>query len=109
MGVPRAATTSDAFNAIAEPRRRDILELIAAQERSVNDIADSLRLGQPSVSKHLQVLRNVDLVTMRRDGRQILYRANARTLKTIHDWAGMFADHWRGQLTRIKKHAEDQR
>jgi len=104
--VPRAATTSDPFNAIAEPRRRDILELIAGEERSVNDIADTLGLGQPSVSKHLQVLRNVDLVTMRRDGRQILYRANAHTLKTIHDWAGMFAGHWRGQLARIKKHAE---
>jgi len=107
--VPRAATTSDPFNAIAEPRRRDILELIAGEERSVNDIADTLGLGQPSVSKHLQVLRNVDLVTMRRDGRQILYRANAHTLKTIHDWAGMFAGHWRGQLARIKKHAEDKK
>jgi DNA-binding transcriptional ArsR family regulator len=102
-------TTSDPFNAIAEPRRRHILEFIAADERSVNEIAEALELGQPSVSKHLNVLRNVDLVTVRRDGRRILYRANAQTLKTIHDWSGMFAQHWRGQLRRIKAHAEEKR
>jgi DNA-binding transcriptional ArsR family regulator len=102
-------TTSDPFNAIAEPRRRHILELIAAGERSVGEIAEALELGQPSVSKHLNVLRNVDLVTVRRDGRRILYRANAQTLKTIHDWSGMFAQHWRGQLRRIKAHAEEKR
>jgi DNA-binding transcriptional ArsR family regulator len=102
-------TTSDPFNAIAEPRRRQILELVAADERSVGEIAEALELGQPSVSKHLNVLRNVDLVTMRRDGRRILYRANAQTLKTIHDWSGMFAQHWRGQLGRIKAHAEEKR
>jgi DNA-binding transcriptional ArsR family regulator len=107
--VPRALTTSDPFNAVAEPRRRHILELIAADERSVGDIAEALELGQPSVSKHLNVLRNVDLVTVRRDGRRILYRANAQTLKTIHDWSGMFAQHWRGQLRRIKAHAEEKR
>ena len=102
-------TTSDPFNAIAEPRRRHILEFIAAGERSVGEIAEALELGQPSVSKHLNVLRNVDLVTVRRDGRRILYRANAQTLKTIHDWSGMFAQHWRGQLGRIKAHAEEKR
>jgi DNA-binding transcriptional ArsR family regulator len=107
--VPRALTTSDPFNAIAEPRRRHILEFIAADERSVGEIAEALELGQPSVSKHLNVLRNVDLVTVRRDGRRILYRANAQTLKTIHDWSGMFAQHWRGQLRRIKAHAEEKR
>jgi DNA-binding transcriptional ArsR family regulator len=107
--VPRALTTSDPFNAIAEPRRRHILEFIAAGERSVGEIAEALELGQPSVSKHLNVLRNVDLVTVRRDGRRILYRANAQTLKTIHDWSGMFARHWRGQLGRIKAHAEEKR
>jgi DNA-binding transcriptional ArsR family regulator len=107
--VPRALTTSDPFNAIAEPRRRHILEFIAADERSVGEIAEALELGQPSVSKHLNVLRNVDLVTVRRDGRRILYRANAQTLKTIHDWSGMFAQHWRGQLGRIKAHAEEKR
>ena len=107
--MPRALTTSDPFNAIAEPRRRHILEFIAADERSVGEIAEALELGQPSVSKHLNVLRNVDLVTLRRDGRRILYRANAQTLKTIHDWSGMFAQHWRGQLRRIKAHAEEKR
>jgi DNA-binding transcriptional ArsR family regulator len=107
--VPRALTTSDPFNAIAEPRRRHILEFIAAGERSVGEIAEALELEQPSVSKHLNVLRNVDLVTVRRDGRRMLYRANAQTLKTIHDWSGMFAQHWRGQLRRIKAHAEEKR
>ena len=107
--MPRALTTSDPFNAVAEPRRRHILEFIAADERSVSEIAEALELGQPSVSKHLNVLRNVDLVTVRRDGRRILYRTNAQTLKTIHDWSGMFAQHWRGQLRRIKAHAEEKR
>ena len=107
--VPRAATTSDAFNAIAEPRRRHILEFIAADERSVGDIADALELEQPSVSKHLQVLRDVGLVTVRRDGRRTMYRANAESLRTVHDWCRMFAQHWRGQLRRIKAHAEEDR
>src|SRR5215217_390681 len=107
LPVARAATTSDPFNAIAEPRRRDILELIAGQERSVGEIGDALGLAQPSVSKHLQGLRDVSLVTMRRDGRRTLYRANAETLRTIHDWCAMFSRHWRGQLGRIKAHAEE--
>ena len=107
--MPRAATTSDPFNAIAEPRRRHILEFIAAEERSVNDIAEALELRQPSVSKHLQVLRDVGLVTMRREGRQTLYRTNAETLRTVHDWSRMFAQYWRGQLRRIKSHAEEKR
>ena len=105
--MPRASTSSDPFNAVAEPRRRQILELIAADERSVGDIADALEFEQPSVSKHLQVLRQVGLVTVRRDGRRILYRTNAHALRTIHDWSGMFAQYWRGQLRRIKEHAED--
>ena len=105
--MPRAATTSDPFNAVAEPRRRHILEFIAADERSVGEIADALQLEQPSVSKHLQVLREVGLVKTRRDGRQMFYRTNAEALRTIHDWAGMFAQHWRGQLRRIKTHAEE--
>jgi DNA-binding transcriptional ArsR family regulator len=107
--MPRAATTSDPFNAVAEPCRRHILELIAADERSVNEIAEALDVAQPSISKHLQVLRNVGLVTVRRDGRRTLYRTNAEALRTIHDWAGMFAEHWRGQLRRIKAHAEGKR
>ena len=107
--MPRASTISDPFNAIAEPRRRQILELIAADERSVGEIAEQLELGQPSVSKHLQVLLNVDLVTVRRDGRRTLYRTNSETLRTIHDWSGMFAQYWRGQLRRIKAHAEEKK
>jgi DNA-binding transcriptional ArsR family regulator len=107
--VPRASTTSDPFNAIAEARRRHILEFIAAEERAVGEIADALELEQPSVSKHLQVLRSVGLVTARRDGRRILYRTNAEALRTIHDWSRMFAQHWRGQLRRIKAHAEENR
>src|SRR5215475_1603019 len=103
--MARAATTSDPFNAVAEPRRRHILELIAAEERSVGEIAEALEMGQPSISKHLQVLRDVGLVTVRRDGRRTLYRTNADRLRTIHDWSGMFAQHWRGQLRRIKAHA----
>ena len=107
--VARASTTSDAFNAIAEPRRRHILEFLAAEERSVSEIAEALELGQPSVSKHLQVLRDVGLVTERKDGRRMMYRTNAETVRTIHDWSGMFAQHWRGQLRRIKAHAEEKR
>ena len=107
--MARAATSSDPFNAIAEPRRRHILELIAADERSVNEIADALDMGQPSVSKHLQVLRRVGLVTVRRDGRRTMYRTNGEALRTIHDWSRMFAQHWRGQLRRIKSHAEEER
>jgi DNA-binding transcriptional ArsR family regulator len=104
--MPRAATTSDPFNAIAEPRRRHILEFIAAEERSVSEIADALALNQPSVSKHLIVLRDVGLVTVRRDGRRTMYRTNAETLRSIHEWSAMFEKYWRGQLRRIKAHAE---
>lgn len=106
--VPRAATTSDPFNAIAEPRRRDILELLAGEERSVSDIAVALEMGQPSVSKHLQVLSQVGLVSQRREGRQVMYRTNAETLRTIHEWSSLFARHWRSQLRRIKNHAEEE-
>jgi|SRR5215203_682858 len=107
--MPRASTTSDPFNAIAEPRRRHILELIGGEERSVTEIAEALELAQPSVTKHLQVLRDVGLVRVRRDGRRTMYRINAETLRTIHEWSGMFARHWRGQLQRIKAHAEEER
>src|SRR5215204_5176997 len=107
--MARATTTSDPFNAIAEPRRRHILEVIAAEERSVGEIADALGLEQPSVSKHLNVLRSVGLVTLRREGKRSMYRTNAETLRTIHEWSGQFAQHWRGQLRRIKAHAEETR
>jgi DNA-binding transcriptional ArsR family regulator len=107
--VARASTTSDPFNAIAEPRRRHILEFIGADERSVTEIADALELNQPSVTKHLQVLLNVGLVTARREGRRTMYRTDFERLRTIHDWSNMFAHHWRGQLRRIKAHAEDKK
>jgi DNA-binding transcriptional ArsR family regulator len=106
--VARASTTSDPFNAIAEPRRRHILELIAGEERSVTEIADALELGQPSVSKHLQVLRDVGLVRVRREGRKTMYRTNAEALRTVHEWSAMFTRYWRGQLRRIKAHAEEE-
>jgi DNA-binding transcriptional ArsR family regulator len=104
--VPRAATTSDAFNAVAEPRRREILSYLALKERPVGDIVKSLRLEQPSVSKHLRVLKDVGLVHMRRDGRQILYRTNAEAIRPLHEWAGTFERYWTRQLSRIKERAE---
>jgi DNA-binding transcriptional ArsR family regulator len=104
--VPRAATTSDAFNAIAEPRRREILDYLASEERAVGDIVIELGLGQPSVSKHLQVLRDVGLVHVRRDGRRILYRTNADAIRPLHEWTGTFERYWGRQLNRIKRHAE---
>jgi DNA-binding transcriptional ArsR family regulator len=105
--VPRAATTSDCFNAIAEPRRRDILAYLAATERPVGDIVDSLGMGQPAVSKHLKVLRDVGLVHVRRDGRRMLYRTNADAIRPLHEWAATFERYWRNQLIRIKKRAEE--
>jgi len=105
--VPRAATTSDPFNAIAEPRRRDILDYLARRERPVGDIVAALGLAQPSVSKHLRVLRDVGLVDLRRDGRQIFYRTNAKALRPLHEWTSRFERYWRRQLTRIKERAEE--
>jgi DNA-binding transcriptional ArsR family regulator len=104
--VARAATTSDAFNAVAEPRRRDILSFLALQERPVSEIVASLGLEQPSVSKHLRVLREVGLVDARRNGRQILYRTNAEAIRPLHEWTETFERMWRHQLNRIKEHAE---
>ena len=104
--MPRAASTADAFNAIAESRRRDILVFLATAERSVGDIVDALGLGQPSVSKHLKVLREVGLVDVRRDGRQAYYRLNAEALKPVREWTGLFERFWRHQLGRVKERAE---
>ena len=104
--MPRASTTSDAFNAIAEPRRRQILSYLAPRERPVGDIVTSLRLEQPSVSKHLRVLRDVGLVHVRRDGRRILYRTNADAIRPLHEWASTFERFWQHQLYRIKDRAE---
>ncbi|MDQ6797588.1 MAG: metalloregulator ArsR/SmtB family transcription factor [Actinomycetota bacterium] len=92
--MARAATTTDAFNAVAEPRRRQILEAISDGERSVNELVEVLGLAQPQVSKHLRVLREVGAVDVREDGRQRLYRLNGVSLKPIHDWVAGFARTW---------------
>jgi DNA-binding transcriptional ArsR family regulator len=104
--VPRAATTSDAFNAVAEPLRREILNYLALKERPVGDIVTTLGLEQPSVSKHLRVLRDVGLVHVRRDGRRMLYRTNAEAIRPLHEWASTFERFWQHQLNRIKERAE---
>lgn len=104
--MPRAATTSDPFNAVAEPRRRDILDYLASCERPVSDVVQALGLPQPSVSKHLRVLLDVGLVDVRRDGRQMFYRTNAENLRPLHEWTSRFERYWHHQLTRVKERAE---
>lgn len=104
--MPRAATTTDVFNAIAEPKRRQVLGTLAHGERTVNGIAGSLNWPQPQVSKHLGVLRRVGLVSVRRAGRQRHYRVNGEQLKPIHDWATMYEHFWEHHLDRIKQSAE---
>ena len=104
--MARAATTSDAFNAVAEPRRREILDFLASDERPVGDIVAGLRMEQPSVSKHLRVLRNVGLVRVRRNGRHMMYRTNAEAIRPLHEWTKTFERFWTHQLNRIKERAE---
>jgi DNA-binding transcriptional ArsR family regulator len=104
--VARAATTSDVFNAIAETRRRDILTLLAFEERSVTDLVAALECAQPSVSKHLRGLSDVGLVRARRDGKRVLYRTNADAIKPLHDWTSTFQQLWKQQLSRVKARAE---
>jgi DNA-binding transcriptional ArsR family regulator len=104
--MARAATTSDAFNAVAEPRRREILNYLALQERPVGDIVAGLGLEQPSVSKHLRVLRDVGLVRVRRHGRHMFYRTNAEAIRPLHEWTKTFERLWQHQLSRIKERAE---
>jgi DNA-binding transcriptional ArsR family regulator len=104
--MARAATTTDAFNAVAEPRRREILEYLAGSERPVEDIVVALKLAQPSVSKHLRVLRDVGLVHVRRNGRHKLYKTNAQALRPLHEWTKFFEKLWTHQLNRIKEAAE---
>jgi DNA-binding transcriptional ArsR family regulator len=104
--MPRAAARSDVFNAIGESRRREILSYLALRERPVGEIVSTLRLEQPSVSKHLRVLHDVGLVHVRRDGRQMLYRTNAEAIRPLHDWASTFERFWRRQLNRVKDRAE---
>jgi DNA-binding transcriptional ArsR family regulator len=104
--MARAATTSDAFNAIAEPRRRQILLFLADREYAVNEIVDGLHVDQPSISKHLRVLRDTGLVRMRCNGRQKLYRTNAEGILPLHAWASEFERYWTHQLSRVKERAE---
>ena len=104
--MPRATTTSDTFNAVAEPRRREILNYLALQERPVGEIVEALGLEQPSVSKHLRVLRDVGLVDVRSEGRQRFYRTNALAIQPMYEWTSKFEKFWRHQLTRIKERAE---
>ena len=104
--MARAATTTDAFNAVAEPRRRNILNYLALQERSVSEIVDAMEMEQPSVSKHLKVLREVGLVEARREGRQMLYRVNAMAIRPLWEWTTTFERMWRHQLLKVKEIAE---
>jgi DNA-binding transcriptional ArsR family regulator len=105
--MARLATTSDVFNAIAEPQRREILNLLALRERSVNDIAARMNVAQPRISKHLRVLRQVNLVSMRGAGSQRLYRASGAGLKPIHDWTKTFERHWTESLDRLDHYLRD--
>jgi DNA-binding transcriptional ArsR family regulator len=114
--MARAATTADAFNAVAEPRRRDILDVLARGERPVNDLVHLLGLAQPQVSKHLRVLREVGAVDVRDDGRQRLYRLNPHALKPIHDWVKNYQHFWSERfellddlLDELKQEANNER
>lgn len=104
--MARAATTSDVFNAIAEPRRRQILTLLVRKELPVGDIVVALELDQPSVSKHLRVLRDVGLVRVRRNGRHQMYRTNAEGIRPMYEWSAMFERYWTHQLQKVKARAE---
>lgn len=99
--MARAATTTDAFNAVAEPRRRQILDALASGERSVNDLVTLLDLVQPHVSRHLRVLREVGLVEVRDDGRQRLYRLNGQSLKPIYDWVKTYERTWNERFDQM--------
>jgi len=105
--MPRAATTADVFNAIAEPKRREIIDaLIDGRERAVGEMVEALRLPQPAVSKHLSVLRRVGIVSVTKQGQLRLYRLNAKELKPVHDWVKTYERFWTHQLDRIKERAE---
>ena len=99
--VSRAATTADVFNAVAEPRRRQILDALVGGECSVGDLVDTLRMGQPQVSKHLRVLREVGAVDVRDQGRHRLYRINGAALKPIHDWVADYREFWEERFGRL--------
>ena len=107
LDMARAATTADAFNAMAEPRRRQIVDALAAGERPVNDLAHALGLAQPQVSKHLRVLREVGVVDVRGDGRRRLYRLNGQALKPIHDWVKTYERLWSERFDQLDVVLED--
>ncbi len=105
--MARAATTTDVFNAIAEPRRREIIDLLVdGDEHAVGEIVDALRMPQPSVSKHLGVLRKVGIVSVTTRGQLRLYRLDAKELKPVHDWVKKYERFWAHHLDRIKERAE---
>jgi DNA-binding transcriptional ArsR family regulator len=104
--MPRAPTTTDVFNAIAEERRRDIIDALAGGPRVVGDLVEALRLPQPAVSKHLAVLREVGIVAVSRRGRERVYQLNAEQLKPVHEWIKTFERFWTHQIGRIKERAE---
>ena len=105
--MPRAATQSDIFNAVAEPRRRQILNHLAAQEMTVNQLAAALGLNQPSVSKHLTVLRQVGAIRLRRQGRHTFCSAQPLAIRPLYEWAATFERFWGDQLLRVKVRAEE--
>ena len=105
--MARAATTSDAFNAIAEPQRREILVLLRVGERPVTDLARDLGMTQPQASKHLRVLREVGLVRARGAGRQRLYGLDARGLRPVHEWTGGFEQLWNERFDRLDAYVQD--
>jgi DNA-binding transcriptional ArsR family regulator len=105
--MARAATTTDAFNAVAEPRRRQILDALVGGERPVNDLVHELGLAQPQVSKHLRVLREVGVVDVREDGRRRLYRLNGHGLKPIHDWVKDYERTWSERFDQLDVVLED--
>ena len=105
--MARAATTTDAFNAVAEPRRREILNLLVDGERPVGDMVGQLGMSQPLVSKHLRVLREVGAVEVREEGRRRLYRLNAEALRPIHDWVSGYERFWSGRFGRLDAVLED--
>jgi len=105
--MARAATTSDVFNAIAEPQRRDILVLLRAGERPVTEVAHELGMAQPGASKHLRVLREVGLVRDRKAGKQRLYGLDARGLRTVHEWTDGFERFWNESFDRLDAYVQD--
>jgi DNA-binding transcriptional ArsR family regulator len=105
--MARAATTLDVFNAVAEPRRREILDVLGdGRERAVNEVVDAVGMPQPSVSKHLSVLLRVGVVSVTRNGQMRMYRLNGSNLKPVYDWAKTYERYWSHQIDRIKERAE---